>query len=261
MSLQFGIKEVLNFTVFNYTTGAQLFYVDYASDSSITSKAERLDLRGGQGNYKLLSFDHTKDMTMTTKMPLVDLSAIAMLTNKAVSIGAVNVPTREILTSTSQIITLSHTPVTGTLKIYLLNGSRDVGTEQTLGTPATTENKYSISTATVTLNTTTAPDGTEFVCTYSYSAPSTTSTTTFTADKFASYVRVVGQGIVTDQVTGASVVSIFDVKKAKAKNDFTITMNSTNATELSMDFDLYAVDVSDGSGGIDKVYVTLHALQ
>ena len=260
MSLQFGIKEVLNYTVFDYTTGAQKFYVDYASDSSITSKAERLDLRGGQGNYKLLSFDHTKDMSMTTKMPLVDLSVIGMLTNKAVSIGAVNVPVRDTLTSTSQIITLSQTPVAGTLKIYLLN-SRDVGTEQTLGVPGTTVNTYSISTKTVTLNATTAPDGTVFVATYSYSAPSTTSTTTFTADKFAGYVRIVGQGIITDQVTGASVVSVFDVKKAKAKNDFTITMNSTSATELSVDFDLYAVDVADGSGGIDKVYVTMHALQ
>jgi len=46
MSLQFGIKEILNFTAFDFTTGKQLFYVDYAQDSSITSKATRLDLRG-----------------------------------------------------------------------------------------------------------------------------------------------------------------------------------------------------------------------
>jgi len=217
-------------------------------------------LRGGQGNYKLLSFDHTKDMSMTTKMPLVDLNVIGMLTNKAVSIGAVNIPIRDTLTSASQIITLTQTPVAGTLKIYLLNG-RDVGVEQTLGLPATTVNTYSISTKTVTLNVTTAPDSTVFVATYSYSAPATTSTTTFTADKFAGYVRIVGTGLVNDQVTGALVPVVFDVKKAKAKNDFTITMNSTSATELSVDYDLYAVDVANGSGGIDKVYVTMHALQ
>ena len=260
MSLQFGIKEVLNYTAFDFTTGAQKFYVDYASDTSITLKADRLDLRGGQGNYKLLSFDHTKDMSMTTKMPLVDLNVIGMLTNKAVSIGAVNIPIRDTLTSASQIITLTQTPVAGTLKIYLLNG-RDVGVEQTLGLPATTVNTYSISTKTVTLNVTTAPDSTVFVATYSYSAPATTSTTTFTADKFAGYVRIVGTGLVNDQVTGALVPVVFDVKKAKAKNDFTITMNSTSATELSVDYDLYAVDVANGSGGIDKVYVTMHALQ
>ena len=260
MSLQFGIKEVLNYTAFDFTAGAQKFYVDYASDTSITSKADRLDLRGGQGNYKLLSFDHTKDMSMTTKMPLVDLNVIGMLTNKAVSIGAVNIPIRDTLTSASQIITLTQTPVAGTLKIYLLNG-RDVGVEQTLGLPATTVNTYSISTKTVTLNVTTAPDSTVFVATYSYSAPATTSTTTFTADKFAGYVRIVGTGLVNDQVTGALVPVVFDVKKAKAKNDFTITMNSTSATELSVDYDLYAVDVANGSGGIDKVYVTMHALQ
>lgn len=260
MSLQFGIKEVLNFTAFDYTTGAQKFYVDYASDTSITSKAERLDLRGGQGNYKLLSFDHTKDMSMTTKMPLVDLAVIGMLTNKAVTIGAVNVPVRDNLLSATQVINLSQIPVAGTLKIYAITG-RDIGTEQILGLPASVVNTYSISGKVVTLNVTTAPDNTNFVATYSYSAPATTSTTTFTADKFAGYVRIVGTGLVSDQVTGATVPVVFDIKKAKAKNDFTITMNSSSATELSVDFDLYAVDLSNGSGGIDKVYVTMHALQ
>jgi len=259
MSLQFGIKEVLNYTAFDFTTGKQLFYVDYAADSSITSKATRLDLRGGQGNYKLLSFDHTKDMTFTTKMPLVDLNVIGMLTDKAVTIGVTDVPTRDTLTSATQTITLSQIPVAGTLKIYLING-RDVGVEQVLGLPATIPNAYSITDKIVTLNVTSAPDGTAFVATYSYSAPATTSTTTFTADKFAGYVRIVGQGLVTDQVSGETVPTVFEVKKAKAQNDFTITMNSTAATEIALVFDMYSVDVPNGSG-IDKVYVTMTALQ
>lgn len=254
MSYQFGIKEVLNCTFFDFTTGAQLFYADYMADSSIVSKAARLDLRGGQGNYKLLSFDHTKDMNFTAKMPLVDLNVLAMLTNKPLSIGATNVPKREVLTSTTQAITLASTPVAGTLKIYLVTG-RDVGTEQIAGTPST-PNQYSITGRTVTLNATTAPDGTSFVTTYSYSAPATTATTMFTADKFANYVRCTGQGLITDQVTGALIPTVFDFKKMKAKNDWTITQNSTAATELSLDFDMYSVDV-----GSDKIYCLFYALQ
>lgn len=256
MSLQYGLKEVLNTTIFDFTTGAQLFYVDYMMDSAIVSKATRLDLRGGQGNYKLLSFDHSKDMNFTAKIPLVDLSTLAMLTSKPLSIGATNVPIREVLTaSASNTITLSSTPVTGTIKIYLVSG-RDVGVEQTVGTPGTTPNTYSISGLVVTLNATTAPQGTTFVCTYSYSAPATTATTTFAADKFTNYVRIVGTGLITDEITGAIVPTVFDIKKAKAKNDFTLTMSSTKATEIDLDFDMYPV-----FDGTNQVYCVFNALK
>jgi hypothetical protein len=221
-SKQLAIKEVLNAQIFDYSTSDLLFYADYASDTSIDSTAERLDLRGGQGNYKLVSFDHTKNMTMKTELPLVDLEFIALLTGKALSIGSVNVPKREILyADASNKITLSATPVSGTLKIYLLSNERDNGTEQTSGSPATV-NQYSLSGAQATLNSTTAPVSTAFVVTYSYAAPATTRTMTFTADKFARYVRIVGQGIVTDQVTGENYVTVFDILKAKPKNNFTI---------------------------------------
>ena len=42
-SKQLGIKEVLNLEIFNYATGASLFYADYASNTSIETSAERLD--------------------------------------------------------------------------------------------------------------------------------------------------------------------------------------------------------------------------
>jgi len=81
-SKQIGIKEVLNLNVKDFSTKDTKFYADYASNTSIEATAERLDLRGGQGNYKLLSFDHTKDMMMRCELPLVDLEFLAYLTGK-----------------------------------------------------------------------------------------------------------------------------------------------------------------------------------
>jgi len=46
MSLQYGLKEVMNTTIFDYTTGANLFYIDYMLESNIVSKAPRIDIRG-----------------------------------------------------------------------------------------------------------------------------------------------------------------------------------------------------------------------
>ena len=57
MPLQFGIKEVLNVTLYDFASGTPLLYADYASETDIDSKSTRLQLRGGQGNFQLLSFD------------------------------------------------------------------------------------------------------------------------------------------------------------------------------------------------------------
>jgi len=46
MSKQIGIKEVLNLSFFDYVTGTALLTADYATDTSIDSKATRLDLTG-----------------------------------------------------------------------------------------------------------------------------------------------------------------------------------------------------------------------
>jgi hypothetical protein len=260
-SKQIAIKEVLNFEVLNYSTGASLFYADYASNTSIENSAERLDLRGGQGNYKLVSFDHTKNALMKNELPLVDLSFIELLTGKSMNVGSVNVHKREVLlASAGNTITLSATPVTGTLKVYLLEGNRDNGTEQTVGTPGSNQNEYSISGAIITLNSTTAPEDTKIVVSYDYATAATARRLTFTADKFPSYFRITADGLVTDEVTGESYVVKFDFKKVKPQNNFTLTMSSTDATKLDITWDLYAVDVTNDDGTTDKVYFTMTEL-
>jgi hypothetical protein len=262
MSKQIMIKEPLNVSIARFDNGDPLCYVDYASDASIATTSERLDLRGGQGNYKLGSFDHTKDCTFTLEMPLVDMSFLAMLTGKPVDIGAIDLPKRQILTaSASNTVTLASTPVSGTLEVYLLDGDRDYGTEQVAGTPASVENTYSITGTVITLNATTAPSGTKIVVKYKYAAPATTRTTYFTADKFPIYVTIDGFGKATDQVTGVEEETVFVIKKGKPKPNFTITQKATEATMLTMEFDLFTVDEDvDGDGEIDKIYLSMSEL-
>ena len=257
MSNQYGIKEVLNSTFYDFTTGAELFYADYMTDGTFETSAERLDIKGGMGNYKLLSFDHSKTMNYKAELPLVDMRTLALLSGKALNVGAVIINKREVLTTVTTgtpTVTLAATPTAGSIKAYLVSG-RDVGVEQTEGTPGTTVNKWSLSGAILTFNNTTAPAGTTVAVSYTYTTAATAKTTTFTADKFPGYVRILGTGLIVDQVTGAEVVSVFDIKKAKPKNNWSITHKSDAATVLTLDFDLYSVDV-----GTDKVYVTMTAL-
>jgi hypothetical protein len=260
MSKQFGIKEVLDLDFFDFTTGDPIFRADYCQNSSLKTSAERLDIRGGQGNYKLLSFDHTKTSEMMFESAIVDTVLLGKLAGKDTSIGVVEVPTRELLTSSgaTPTITLSATPVAGTLQIWKITDDRDISSEQTLGTPTTTVNTYSIASSTIiTLNATSGVAGTKFACYYDYSAPATTETITVTANAFPSYMKAVGKGLMTDLVSGATVPVVFELMKIKPKNDFEISLKSDAATQLNMSFDLFSVD--DAAG--DKVYFKYYMLK
>lgn len=256
-SNQLGIKEVLNLNVSKYSAtgnGDFVAYVDHASQTNLETNMERLDVRGGQGNYRILSFDHTKSMQLSTVLELTDLKFLSFLTGKDLSIGATNVPQREVLSSTSNVLTLTQTPVSGTLKIYAKQNLRDDGTEQTAVESSPSDNEYTISGTSVTLGGTVA-DNTEYMVYYDYSAPATTKTITFTADQFAGYLRITADGIVTDQYTGVEEIVKFDFKKVKPVGNFQVTMSSTDYTKLEITFDLFSVDV-----GSDKVYCTMHEM-
>jgi len=253
MSKQIAIKEVLNLDFFSYTTGEPLFRLDYCESSGITVNAERLDVRGGQGNYRLLAFDHTKTALANVEASILDLTLLGHLAGSDYTIATVNVPTREVKASTSNIVVLASTPVTGTLKVNLLVDDRDIGTKYDLAaTPTTSE--YKITGKTITLGGT-VTDGTRFVIHYEYEAPST-GTITVTADKFAPYFKVVGRGIGTDLVTGESNVPVvFELLKAKPQNDINLNLSSTEMSKMMFELDLFSELVND-----EPVYFTMKKL-
>jgi len=188
---------------------------------------------------------------------LVDLNALAMISGSPLNTGAVQVPKREVLfASATNKITLSETPVTGTLKVYKLISDRDYGTEQTVGTPGTTVDTYSISAKEITLNTTTAPEGTAFVVKYDYMTGATANQIKILADKFPGFVRITGEGLWRDQVLGTDRPVVFDIKKAKVKPNATLTMGSSDATTLELEFDLYVVTLSN-----EKMYMTITEIE
>jgi hypothetical protein len=257
MSKTFGIKEVIDFNVEEFSAtgrGDILFSVDYATETSINTTAERLPIRGGQGNFKIMDFDYQADCTFNATLPLIDIEALAVKLGRSVTTGATTATKKEILAaSASNTITLSQTPLANTLKIYKLEGERDLGVEQTAGTPASNPNEYSISTSTVTLNATTAPTGTQFIVFYDYTSGTAAQNIKITANNFPRYIRITGRGFATDDVTGELVPVSFDVKKAKVQPSFEFTLSSDSATTLNFACDCYSVIDSEG----DRLYVNI----
>ncbi len=251
---QFGIKEVMSLAITDYVSKAPIAYIPYATETTVGTTSERLDLKGGQGNYSLTSWDHTKEMSLNINLPLVDLTLLGHLTGSGMTTGATTAHDDDlyITEGATPTITLKATPISGTLKLYVMNSDYDIGEEQLAGTPASTPNKYSITGKTVTLNGTTAPAGTKILAMYDYTTDANANLITVLADKFNEFVRVTGTGVWRNTVSGADEVVSFDFKKVKFKPNFTLTQSSTDATSLDLEADLYFV-----TSGLDKIYANI----
>jgi hypothetical protein len=246
--MQYGIKEVLNCQVFDLATGAPLTYIDYAETTEIDNTATRIDLNGGQGNYRLLSFDHTKLSTMKMSLPLVDLNFLAAMMGDTVGTGAQNLFKREVVTIAAGAASLSQTPLTGTTPtLFFLDGTRDNGTALTSNATPTTSGQYNISGKNITFAT--ADNGKQVVVWYQYSSPSTTTKFSMKANKFVKPVKIVGEGIFRDQADGSDKAAVITIYNARFQQNFNLAMSSTNASKLDLTLDMYAVNQ-----GSDLVY-------
>jgi hypothetical protein len=245
MGLQFGIKEVYNVTLYDFATNKPFLYADYAEASSNEVTSERTPLRGGQGAYKLLDFDSQKDSTLQLTLPLVDLKMLALLAGEDLVEGAADVFKREVLTVTGDAtagykVTLSETPLSGSVSIFHLEGLRDNGTEVTVGTVTGKD-----------VSVTGAVNGDEVVAFYQYSSPTTAKKISIKANKFPKAVKIYGDGLWRDQETETDKVVKMTVFKAKPQANFTLTTSSSDATSLEITFDMYVQEASNG----DKKYI------
>lgn len=238
MSLQFGIKEVYNLNIANFTDNKPFIYVDYAEAATNENSGERTDLRGGQGNYKLLGFDHTKDSTLSLTLPLVDLKLLALLAGDDLVEAAADVYKREELTVVDNAgtleVTLSETAV-NTPVFNELDAERDYGTEVS-GTLS--------SGSTYTLTGVAAGD--VVTAFYQYATPSTAKKISIKANKFPKTVKIYGDGLWRDQVTETDHVVKMTVHKAKPQLNYTLSTSSSDATTLEITFDMYALKDADG---------------
>lgn len=239
MGLQFGIKEVYNLTIVDFATNKPFIYIDYAEATTNENKAERTSLRGGQGYYKLMDFDHSKESDLKLTVPLVDIKLLAMLAGDDLVEGAADVFKREELTvvdkSGSLEITLSETPISGTVVVHKLKGLRDYGQEVTVS---------NVTGKTVTL--TGVTNGDKVTVFYQYSTR-TAKKFSIKANKFPKAVKIFGDGLWMDQETETAKAVKMIVHKAKPQGNFTLATSGSDVTKLEITFDMYPIKDADGN--------------
>lgn len=238
---QFGIKEVLNFTIAKYnpnpTLAEPILTVDYATVSDIAAQAERLDINGGRGNKRLLSFDHTKVASLPITLPLVDLKMLALISGDKIEEQIKDVFKKEIViveegTLGKLKVTLQKTPLEGSLFVHKLEGFRDLG--------ASILSDCTISGNVIEIENTPVAVGDEIVVFYHHKTSAAVQTMKFNPTVFGDAVTLFGDTLFRNQYTEEDEVYNFVAYKGRFQPNFTLSMNSTSATVLELTLDLYA---------------------
>lgn len=254
---QYGIKEVMDFTIAKYNPNAlkrePILSVDYAQVTDIENGGERIDVSGGRGNKRLLSFDHSKTTTVNVTLPLVDIKMLAMISGDEVEEKIKNIFKREVLiVEEGNIVNLKKAPIGESLYVYTLQGNRDLGDVLVPASPleGVQEGEYEMDEIIPTqmkLSDVTCPVGSEVVVYYHTTTTEPTLNLQINPDMFPKAISIYGDTLFRNQYTEEDEVYNFVGHKGRIRPNYTLSMNATDVTVLELVIDMYAVkDQSTG---------------
>src|SRR5690606_6840962 len=229
----YGLREVADLTFFDLTTNKPFLYMDYALTSTNEHSADTTYATGGKGNPRRLAFDGNRQSTLTISTQIIDFRIIALLAGADVEKGVTNVFKREVLTAVDDIgsvkITLSETPVTGTVTVFPLSSDAVAGEEEDI----------TVTDSDVTITAGTA--GAQYVAYYQFESDNNAEKISFKAKNFPKYCRIVGDTLIKNEATGVNEPFQMVAHKASPQANFTLTMASEgDPTTLELVFDLFA---------------------
>lgn len=236
-NMRYGLKEVANVTFFDVATGKPAIFFDTLKVATIENESESAEARGGQGNGRLIAWDYNRTATLQIQDALLSDVSLAMLAGTAVKTSNIVAHGRETLTVSGNGVTLKETPINGTVHVYKVTN----GVLQDEVSSFTVTGKDIDFTAGVA-------DGDQVMVFYQYNVTSTDAVQiTFSADKFPSIYRVVGDTIVRGQ-DGIDRKMQFVIPKAKLQSGFSLTMNVEEVSTFDFNLDVLV------EAGTNKLY-------
>lgn len=233
----YALKDCANLRVDSSgSNGKTKLYVNYAQTSSIDFTSEQTFAKNK--NVKAVRFDGNRESTFKTTMEVFAKDVIPLLFGKEYEKKSIPWAKREVLNVVSGSATMIGTPKVGTLQVYKVDPDDKLThlAEQTVGTPTTTENKYSISGKVLTLNSTTFPDNNGYiVCYYFVDIESET----FTVDNvtFPGGYVIYGDGQLKGTDQNDEYVQ-FKLHNVKPQSNASLTMDVNNICTLEIVWDV-----------------------
>ena len=257
---QYGIKEVMNMVVCEYNPVIEqakpIVVLDYCQVTDVQNQAERLDIQGGRGNKKLLSFDHSKVATLPITIPLVDMKMLSLLSGDDVEKKIQKIFKKEVLTVVEDggenVVKLAKVPLADTLFVNKLEGFRDFGDVLVATGSTPTAGEYKLDGQKIIVDATDCPVGTELIICYTHQTTKAVETMSFNPEKFAKAVTLKGDSLFRNQYTEEDEVYNFIAYKGKFQMNYTLSMNATSATVLETTLDLYSY--KDKASQTEKYY-------
>lgn len=251
---QYGVKEVMDFTITNYNPDQlkrkPIISVDYAQVTSIENGGERIPVDGGQGNKRLMNFDHSKSTTVNITLPLVDLNMLALISGDDVMKRIKKIYKREVLPAvdpaspaTVATVELAKTPIEGSLFVYQLGGYRDLENQlkPASSSSAVADGEYAIDGTTVSLNATTFKDCREVVVYYQYETSKAVTNLKIDPTKFPKAISFYGDTFMRDQFDEKDKLFHIVGHKGRIQPNYTLNMSGTDVAVLELAVDMYAV--------------------
>lgn len=240
---RYGLKEVANVIFFDVATNKPALFFDTLKVSTIENASESAEVRGGQGNNKLMSWDFGRTATLTMQDALLSDTSLAMLAGAQVKTTGIRAVGRESLvavldgTAPAVKVSLKETPITSTVTVYKTDKGV-MGDEVTTFTVSSKDVK--IATGGVV--------GDTYMVFYEYTVSSAdASQVTFSGNAFPATYKVVGETIVRGE-DGADRKMQFIIPKAKLQSSFTLTMEAENPATFDFNLDVLT------EAGTNKLY-------
>lgn len=231
----YALKDCANLRIDNAAGKTQMF-VNYAKTSSLEFTSDSVFAMNK--NVKAVRFDSNREGTFTTTMEVFPMDIIPLLFGTKFDNETVPFAKREVLNVKSGTATLAGTPKVGTLQVFKVEADDKLThiKEQTVGTPATSPDTYSIASNVITLNATTFPDDNGWIaCYYFVDTPAKT----FTIDNvsFPGGYVIYGDTNLrgTDQVDE---FVQFKLHNVKPQSNASLTMDVDNIATLEIVWDV-----------------------
>ncbi|MBD2846438.1 hypothetical protein IDH44_14650 [Paenibacillus sp. IB182496] len=233
---RYGSREVLKLQMFDATTEKPLMYFDYANTVSQAWAATRVYANGA--GARRMAWDGDKQETLTVETQVFTMQHLALLAGEEIKSGAANIYRSEILTvidggSGAKTVQLSKPAIGGAEAVSVFAYVNGVLAEpQDIETVTGSDVELATS-ATVAI-------GDEVEVYYQFQSAAS-HTLQFTAKGFPKYVKLVGDTLYQDEVSGEAVAAQITYYKAKLQPNFTLAMSSSgDPASVSLVFDLFA---------------------
>ncbi|MFJ8247292.1 hypothetical protein [Peribacillus asahii] len=234
----YGIKDCANLTLKEKATGKVALFSDYANVSTNEWTAERV--YANSKGTRSIAWDYDKQGTLAVEMEVFDLKWLALVAGSEIKQGEESIAKREIVyVGADKKASVTGSPVEGSVQVVKV-GADEI---EHIGDPlteveATPTGEQFMSAGNEITFATDAVEG-EAYAVYFLTLDSQVKTIEISADKFPKAYEVIADAYIREKESGTDSFVQIHYPNARPQGSFTVTMSSSEPTNLAVTFDLF----------------------